>query len=267
MLGVVCAPESQESLSDTDRRLNEKFFSQWGAEVLFKTTPLGDGPFAHHFEKATVLFDGVQAVTVEEATKRVGVRRPAIVAGHAVQYDQKRKCWFADLHVPLMQRSFLPWIRLGLVRFQPDSISGCHVSPVVLSAFCQALPDRVVTVVRSATDSRRLLMSVAGIGPIDEKGAQMLSVLEVGIMEPLESTSATAEEAYLDENGHLWIEHASATLPWEAKDDGNGAYSGEIWLGRANENKTRLLIRESLKSFSPGSNENGRPILLETPVI
>ena len=268
LLGVVCAPHSQESLSDSDRRQNEKFFSQWGAEVLFRTKALGDGPFAHHFEWATVLFDGVQAVTPEEARKNIRVDRPAIVAGHKVHYDEIRKCWYSDISVPAARNSFLPWIRLGLARFQPDSIFGCHVSPVVLSAFCQFLPDRTVTVVRSGADPRMLQISVAGIGPVDDCDIELHThaVLEVSVLQPFSSGSVGSTEVHVDEHGRLWREATSASLAWEAKDDGSGAYSGDIWLSRSDDN-VRLLIRESLNSSLTGSDKGGRAILLEALLI
>jgi hypothetical protein len=268
MLGIVCAPESQEALSDVDRRNNEQFFSQWGAEVLFDTAALEDGPFAHHFPNAAMLFDGVNSITPEEAKKNPGLKRAAIVAAHAVRYDDAQHCWFADVQVSRTSQSFLPWLRFGLVRFQPDSIPGCHVSPVTLSAFCQMLPDRTVTIVRSGTDTRRLLITVAGIGPITMEAAQdrLQTRLEVLLLLPVENTKELPGEIYPDEQGNLWAEYASAVLRWNAKRDGNGAYSGEIWTIKPKPGKTRLLIRESLISKSATAT-SGRPILLESVVI
>jgi hypothetical protein len=262
-------PESQEGLNDTERRKNEPYFSQWGAEVLLKTTSLGDGPFGHFFINARVLFDGVNSISLEEAKQGLKANRPAIVAGHEVRFDERRQCSYADVHLPAAAQSFLPWLRMGLVRFQPDSIPGCHVSPVVLTSFCQLLPNRMVTAIRSGVDSRRLIISVAGIGPTaqSESADSVKSVLEVKALIPLDHQKADVKEAYLDDEGKLWLSQASAVLPWAAGEDGNGSYSGELWVAKPMSGKTRLLLRESVKSASDQSVFEGRPVLLDGIVL
>jgi len=269
MLGVVCAPESQEGLDDTERRKNEPFFSQWGAEVLLKTTPLGDGPFGHFFTNASVLFDGVNPISLEEAKQGLKTKRAAIVAGHSVRYDERRQCWYADVHLPAAAKSFLPWLRMGLVRFQPDSIPGCHISPVVLASFCQLLPNRTVTALRSSVDARRLIISVAGIGPTSQNDSadSVRSVLEVKALVPIDRKKADIKEAYLDDEGKLWLSQATAVLPWAAGEDGNGSYRGELWMAKPMSGKTRILVRESLKSSSDEAHFGGRPVLLDGFVL
>jgi hypothetical protein len=270
LLGIVCAPNSQAAVSDAERRKNEPFFSQWGAEILLKTTPMADGPHVHHFDWATAFFDGVNAFTPDELKKGIIGDRPAIVAGHGVKYDLITKGWYSDISVSMARRSYLPWIRFGLVRFQPDSIQGCHVSPVTLSTFCQFLPDRTVTVVRSQSDPRRVRISVAGIGAVSdgENDRRLRSVLEVSVLTLPDHKTGFGQEAHLDEEGKVWVESAAAHLPWHAREDGNGAYIGDLWLpDNPSESQTRFIIKEVLKSSLPGSDGSGRPILLESVKI
>jgi len=269
MLGVVCSPESQEGLDDIERRKNEPFFSQWGAEVLLKTTALGDGPFGHFFTSAQLLFDGVNSISLEEAKQGLKAKRAAIVAGHAVRYDERRQCWYADIHLPTAAKSFLPWLRMGLVRFQPDSIPGCHISPVVLASFCQLLPNRTITAVRSSVDSRRLIISVAGIGPTSQSESTdfVRSVLEVKALIPLDRQKDDIKEVFVDDDGRFWLSQASAVLQWEADKYGNGSYSGEMWVTKSMAGKTRVLLRESLQSVSQRPQLGGRPILLDGFVL
>jgi hypothetical protein len=49
--------------------------------------------------------------------------------------------------------SYMPFVRLALVRHQPKSLDGCTLSPVVLSDIVQTLPHRTLTVIRTPTDT------------------------------------------------------------------------------------------------------------------
>jgi hypothetical protein len=60
-------------------------------------------------------------------------------AGHAVQCDAERDLWYSDVALTLPEER-LPFIRLGLTRFQPVSIPRCHLSRLVLTDFLQLLP-------------------------------------------------------------------------------------------------------------------------------
>jgi hypothetical protein len=52
------------------------------------------------------------------------VRTGGGVAGHAVRFDAARGLWYADVESPW------PLLRLALVRWQPQSVPGCALSPV-----------------------------------------------------------------------------------------------------------------------------------------
>ncbi|MFJ3309606.1 peptidoglycan-binding protein [Streptomyces sp. NPDC086549] len=69
------------------------------------------------------------------------------VVGFAPQFDADGKDgrWFFDLDLDTGD-ACLPFVRLALVRFQPDSIPGAEISPVVLADLVRTLPDRELTV-------------------------------------------------------------------------------------------------------------------------
>ncbi len=93
------------------------------------------------------------------------LERPDIqvrVAGHTVQFDSSRNVWYADIavHAP---NDYFPFIRFALVRFQPNSIGGAHISRVVTSDYFQVLPDRVITLI-----PKRPIMNVTVEGKIPQ---------------------------------------------------------------------------------------------------
>ncbi|MFI9243793.1 hypothetical protein ACIGXF_14590 [Streptomyces sp. NPDC053086] len=72
---------------------------------------------------------------------------PVTVVGFAPQFDKDEKDgrWFFDLDLDTGD-TCLPFVRLALVRYQPESIRGAEISPVVLADLVRTLPDRELTV-------------------------------------------------------------------------------------------------------------------------
>ena len=65
------------------------------------------------------------------------------VVGHEVKYNAERDLWYADVEIAGIIDRF-PFLRLGLVRFQPYSTAGCHVSRVDLPDPVQIMPQRTL---------------------------------------------------------------------------------------------------------------------------
>jgi hypothetical protein len=95
------------------------------------------------------------------------------VAGHEVAFDPVRKLWFCDIDVDL-GGPYAAMIRLSLVRYQPSSVPGCHLSRSVQLDFTQLGPERTVTVLRNpatpttahvTVSGRSYLATSAGAGP------------------------------------------------------------------------------------------------------
>ena len=71
------------------------------------------------------------------------------VVGHRVQWDDARKLWYCDIELDAGWRTYMPFVRLALVRYQPHAIGGAKVSRVTLAEFAQVLPRRAATLQRS----------------------------------------------------------------------------------------------------------------------
>jgi hypothetical protein len=85
---------------------------------------------------------------------------PVQVAGHTVTYDAERDLYFADVRIDPHQ-DYWPFIRLALCRYQPNSISRCELSHVVIADFAQLAPTRTAQVVYG-TDPAQVTLSVSG---------------------------------------------------------------------------------------------------------
>jgi hypothetical protein len=66
------------------------------------------------------------------------------VAGHPVHYDAERGLWTADLtvNVAAANAAYHPWVRLALVRYQPDALTDAKLSRVALADFAALPMDR-----------------------------------------------------------------------------------------------------------------------------
>jgi hypothetical protein len=78
------------------------------------------------------------------------VERPGMafgVAGFEVEYNRERRLWFCDIEFDRSRfTSYFPFVRLALARYQPVSIPHAHLSPVALTDFAQAAPDRTLEI-------------------------------------------------------------------------------------------------------------------------
>jgi hypothetical protein len=172
LLGVVIARD--HSVISSDDHPMKTYVTQWGLDPIWKSVgklksapTLGDFPSAVRTQTA---------VTLEE--------RPADkvdVAGFDVMYDEERRLWYSDIFVNPGQ-TYFPFIRLGLVRYQPNSIADCFVSRVVLTDFIQVIPDRVAAVTYESP--QKIKVQVAGvfglakdidINDLDKTPAELLS--------------------------------------------------------------------------------------------
>ena len=67
------------------------------------------------------------------------------VAGHRVSYDADSGRWYADVVVD-DDRAYLPFVRLVLCRHQPHSVTGAHLSSLIVADPLRLGPSRTTTV-------------------------------------------------------------------------------------------------------------------------
>ncbi|MFT4216227.1 MAG: hypothetical protein QM619_03455 [Micropruina sp.] len=81
------------------------------------------------------------------------------VVPYRPQYNEGRRKWFVDIGFPAR---FWPFVQLALVRYQPYSVTGRHISKPVLCDYVQIPPERTASVSRTSAGRVRVLVS----GPV-----------------------------------------------------------------------------------------------------
>ena len=133
LLGVVLATHLDVGIESQ----LEPLFSRAGADPLWLTGSVGSGLRLDQFPLAVAQGSGV--VLTEQHNQYRGM---ADVAGHRVNFDPVHGLWFADIEVAV-GTSYWPFVRLGLVRYQPASLPLAEVSAVVQTDFAQLAPNRL----------------------------------------------------------------------------------------------------------------------------
>ena len=92
------------------------------------------------------------------------------VIGHRVYWDESRRMWYSDIELD-PGVSYMPFVRLALVRYQPNSLPDAKISKVFLTDFAQVLPRRRAVFQRSGA---QLTFRIHGVVP--EAGPMLFSV-------------------------------------------------------------------------------------------
>lgn len=127
----------------------DPYLTQTGYDPIFQTGPTDLPQIGKTFPTGQTVSkrkDGLSPITLVETST------PAILAAYPVGYDPIRQLYFADISVDLGGGTHLPFIRMALVRYQPNSIAGEEVSTVALADFAQLLEDRFITVTPGSDD-------------------------------------------------------------------------------------------------------------------
>lgn len=162
---------SPASISEIDlKKVLAPVITRWGSDPLWKTSPLSSFPTPADFrdgEKPECL------LTVPEDTKSYRFKVVAV----SPLYDVERKLWRADFSID-PTKSYMPFVRLALTRYQANSIDNCELSSVSLAEFCQLLPDRSASLVYAPHDQRVVFVTVQGISYQSRRGADDDEILE-----------------------------------------------------------------------------------------
>jgi hypothetical protein len=129
------------------------YVTQWGLDPIWKSSgSIKNAPSLSDFTAASQ--KNTNVILDEIANKVVHV------AGHEVVYDKERRLWFADIVLD-GGTAYFPFVRLALVRYQPNSIARAHISRVALTDFIQLVPDRAAAV--TVDSEKKLTVQVAGV--------------------------------------------------------------------------------------------------------
>jgi hypothetical protein len=133
-------------------------------DPIWQSAGLYGVPATYNFPDALTTETGL---TLEERTARNAKGEPGRVdvAGYQVQYDESRKLWYCDLTINTFTDTYMPFVRLALVRYQPHALEHAKVSRVTLADFAQLTPDRSAMVTCDPHHPRSLRVVVSGIAP------------------------------------------------------------------------------------------------------
>jgi hypothetical protein len=166
LLGVVLWPSALPAPDYASREEFKPYFTQWGADPIWKSGDLDAVPGVGDFPDAS------QSAESLELPNAMAVD----VAGHTVEYDAGRKLWYCDVQF-VTTLAYAPFVRLALARYQPHSIPGVELSRVVLADFAQLAPTRSAVMTIDPGDPRRARLFVGGLAP----QAPTRSIIEVAV--------------------------------------------------------------------------------------
>jgi len=155
-LGVVFArPGQADNLAP---ELRQVLLSHLAADPIYAAAdlPASQITSAKDFGVAA---DQVHDVTLAENGLTVSV------VGFDARFDATRGLWYSDLEFA-EPTTYFPFLRLALVRFQPTSVKGAHISAVVRAEYAQLLPSRtaVYTFDHDASGLVHVAVAVSGVG-------------------------------------------------------------------------------------------------------
>jgi hypothetical protein len=107
----------------------------------------------------------------------------ATVVGFKPDYDKSCGLRFCDIELAVsdLEWNYWPFIRLALVRYQPDSLEEAKLSPVVVGEYAQLAPHRQLSVVWQ--DPQKVRAMLRGRGPRSPFGSRVAFLIQAA--EPL----------------------------------------------------------------------------------
>jgi hypothetical protein len=151
LLGVVLYGDGQY-FTAIPKQMQE-LVTQWGLDPLWETALPSSRTRVTDFPARVT----AEAVKLRERPSDAYVQ----VVGHRVHWDDTRRLWYADIELN-PGASYMPFVRLALVRYQPNALSSAKVSKVVLAEFSQVLPRRRAKLTRNGA---QVSLSLYGATP------------------------------------------------------------------------------------------------------
>ncbi|MGZ9190302.1 MAG: hypothetical protein ACXW39_09630, partial [Nitrospira sp.] len=156
MLGVVCKNDGMVGTNSAGYR-EVTYIARDPVHAGIMPFPLGtDG------------LTGAEARVKNVVVQTTSGAMNAALAAFSPRYDRDRDAWYCDLQFDT-GAAYFPFVRLGLVRYQPNSIPGCGISHIVATSFIQTLPDRTLTVIQQ--NEQVLNVRMHGPAPQSRKAA------------------------------------------------------------------------------------------------
>ncbi len=164
LLGVALWSVENPVLDSATRDKFKSFITQWGMDPIWETDLLYGTPSVYNFPDA-VAHD--LSVTLEEPSASFGSNMPGRVdvVGFPVKFDETRGLWFADITIETQTRTYMPFIRLALVRYQPHALEDAMISRVAVADFAQLPQGRTALITVDPHHPRNVKVTVSGVTP------------------------------------------------------------------------------------------------------
>jgi hypothetical protein len=135
----------------------QPYVTRWGLDPLFAggDLPVRNPGFAQ-FPASTADQHGTNR-SLDEREGQVSV------AGHTVGYSPERDLIYCDIDIDQTGAAYMPFIRLALARYQPNSLEDAHISRVVLADYVQIAPDRSVSIVPLPGRTNNVQVTLSGL--------------------------------------------------------------------------------------------------------
>lgn len=154
LLGVVICQENAPFTSIPADM--QALVTQWGVD------PLWGSALPKHATREADFAARItsESLRLQEKPESAFVR----IIGHRVHWDSERALWHCDVELNA-GATYMPFVRLALVRYQPNALPNARISKVVLADFAQVLPRRRLRVTRTG-DALKLALH----GPAPQAG-------------------------------------------------------------------------------------------------
>ena len=121
------------------------YVTHWGRDPLYVSPSLpSTHPALSNFKRTTRMASGLYIPEYASS--------PVQIAGYTPEYDAETDMWFADVVID-QGKAYLPFVKLGLCRYQPYSLPGLELSTVTAVDFVQLTPDRFASATLDPTHS------------------------------------------------------------------------------------------------------------------
>lgn len=230
-----------------DREAWKPYITQWGQDPIWESAALEDFPAITDFPDAVASEAGMSLDALDPDTDRP---RRIGVAGHEVHFDSRRKLWYCDLTVETRRPAYAPFVRLGLVRYQPHALVDVKVSRVVLADFCQLTPERAATV--TADPDRRGTLTVVVSGPAPRGPLPARGSASAGARPTIVSVTVERRDASIASD-LAWSDATEFVVDGAARDTTGSSPDFILWTGTVTytgppeglqPGRYRLLIQE-----------------------
>lgn len=235
------------------------YVTHWGRDPIWPQAEALSPPAPPAFPGGTVAPPGTQHPLIPQEAPGETV----VAVGYEVAHDTERDLLWCDVALDPSPDSYFPMVRLALARYQPDSIPGCELSPVVLADFVQVPPQRTVTVSPDpAPDTFQV--SVQGFTPIQ---SPFIALVRVSVEQRIPG---------VDDTDLGWApvpdDTPGVTFNRTAVNQPPILWSGQVTLpaGRL-PGQFRIVIREveplPTDDLQGAPNADGRLVFAETVVL